>query len=223
MATVEHEQVEAEQAPSNLIEVENPGTGEIIATVPELDAAAVAELAARGRAAQPHWESYGFEGRARVMLGPRSGSWTTQSGSRRRSSPRPARPGRTPSLRRSATPATPSASGPRKRRRLPRRRESRAPARSSCSARNCILRHRPLGLIGVIGPWNYPLHQLRRRLHPGDDGRQQRDPQAERVHASDLAADRRRPARVRTARGRASNRDRPRRDRTGADRRTSTW
>src|SRR5256885_4443708 len=49
------------------IAVENPATGEIVATVPDLGADAVAEMAARGRAAQPEWEAYGFEGRGRVM------------------------------------------------------------------------------------------------------------------------------------------------------------
>ena len=47
---------------------ENPASGEIIATVPDLDAEAIAELARRGRAAQPIWEAYGFEGRGRVLL-----------------------------------------------------------------------------------------------------------------------------------------------------------
>src|SRR6202158_3928672 len=49
------------------IPVENPATGEIVATVPDLDADAVAEMAAHGRAAQPEWEAYGLDGRTRVM------------------------------------------------------------------------------------------------------------------------------------------------------------
>ena len=50
------------------IPVENPATGEILATVPDLDAAAVAEMARRGRAAQRQWQMLGFEGRGRVLL-----------------------------------------------------------------------------------------------------------------------------------------------------------
>src|SRR6266436_5713572 len=50
------------------IPVENPATGQIVATVPELSADAVAEMAARARAAQPGWQAYGFEGRCRVLL-----------------------------------------------------------------------------------------------------------------------------------------------------------
>ena len=46
------------------IPVENPATGETIATVPDLGTEAVAEMVARARAAQPAWEAAGFEARA---------------------------------------------------------------------------------------------------------------------------------------------------------------
>jgi len=49
------------------IPVENPATGAIAGSVPDLDAAAVAEMASRARAAQPQWEAFGFEGRARIL------------------------------------------------------------------------------------------------------------------------------------------------------------
>src|SRR3954469_10694718 len=49
------------------IPVENPATGEVIAHVADLSADRVAELARRGRAAQPGWHALGFDGRARVM------------------------------------------------------------------------------------------------------------------------------------------------------------
>jgi len=62
------------------IPVENPATGEIVATVPDLDAAAVAEMAARGRAAQPAWEAIGFEGRAKIML--RAQKWLIDNSER---------------------------------------------------------------------------------------------------------------------------------------------
>src|SRR5580704_19555921 len=50
------------------IQVENPATGETVRAVPDLGAEAIAEMAARGRAAQPAWEAFGFDGRARVLL-----------------------------------------------------------------------------------------------------------------------------------------------------------
>src|SRR6478609_6925271 len=49
------------------IPVENPATGQIVASVPDLDATAVAEMAARARAAQPNWEAFGFEARGRIL------------------------------------------------------------------------------------------------------------------------------------------------------------
>src|SRR5271167_3980039 len=85
MATVHQSQIEEQLTQTDNgagggreIEVENPATGEIIATVPNLDAAAVAEMAARGRAAHPEWEAYGFDGRARVLL--RAQKWVMDNG-----------------------------------------------------------------------------------------------------------------------------------------------
>src|SRR4051794_33623199 len=49
------------------IAVVNPATGAVIAHVADLSAERVAELAARGRAAQPGWQALGFGGRGRVM------------------------------------------------------------------------------------------------------------------------------------------------------------
>src|SRR5271154_6777341 len=57
-----------EQPPSGEIAVENPATGETVGTVPDLGAEAVAQMAVRARAAQPQWEAFGFEGRARILL-----------------------------------------------------------------------------------------------------------------------------------------------------------
>src|SRR5271169_4878467 len=74
MATVEQQApetsngaVQHEDSAHPEIPVFNPGTGAQIGTVPDLDAAAVAELAKRGRAAQIGWDAYGFEGRAHVL------------------------------------------------------------------------------------------------------------------------------------------------------------
>src|SRR5882672_4421952 len=49
------------------IAVENPATGETIASVPDLDAAQVKALVDRARAAQPAWAGLGFDGRADVL------------------------------------------------------------------------------------------------------------------------------------------------------------
>src|SRR5258705_8101383 len=83
MASVEEQvapQSVDESAARAGIEVENPATGEVIATVPDLTAEQVAELAARGRAVQPAWEALGFEGRARVLL--RAQKWLIDNADR---------------------------------------------------------------------------------------------------------------------------------------------
>src|SRR3954449_8431381 len=49
------------------IPVENPATGEVLRTVPNLGPDEVAELARRGRAAQPAWPDTRSQGRGRVL------------------------------------------------------------------------------------------------------------------------------------------------------------
>jgi len=49
------------------IPVENPATGQTIATVPDMDSAQVKGLVERARAAFPAWRDLGFEGRAEVL------------------------------------------------------------------------------------------------------------------------------------------------------------
>src|SRR3954469_20035661 len=69
MATVEQRSSAAQNGAgsSDGIAVENPATGETIAHVPDLGPDQVADLAARARRAQPGWEALGFDGRAEVM------------------------------------------------------------------------------------------------------------------------------------------------------------
>src|SRR5829696_9329041 len=49
------------------IEVENPATGQMVASVDVVGPDRIPELVARARAAQPGWEALGFEGRAEVF------------------------------------------------------------------------------------------------------------------------------------------------------------
>src|SRR5215208_2314285 len=50
------------------IPVENPATGETIATVPALGAEEVRAIVGRAREAQPGWEAAGFTQRAEVLM-----------------------------------------------------------------------------------------------------------------------------------------------------------
>src|SRR4051794_33020079 len=62
------------------IAVENPATGEVVATVADLGPEDVKAMAQRARAAQPGWEALGFEGRARIML--RAQKWVLDNAER---------------------------------------------------------------------------------------------------------------------------------------------
>src|SRR5438094_6166030 len=138
------------------IPVESPATGETIATVPDLGADAVAEMAARGRAAQPGWDAFGFEGRARVLL--RAQKWLMDN-SEQVVSTIVAETGKTYE---DATFAEISYGGGAFGFWAKEAANYLADERVKSSqvlvkGKKLILRFRPLGLIGAIGPWNYPL------------------------------------------------------------------
>ena len=65
---------------TNGIAVENPATGETIATVPALSRDEVAAMVERARRAQPAWEALGFEERGKVLR--RMQKWTTDNAER---------------------------------------------------------------------------------------------------------------------------------------------
>jgi acyl-CoA reductase-like NAD-dependent aldehyde dehydrogenase len=142
--------------PAGEIAVENPATGEIVATVPDMDAAAVAQLAARGRAAQPAWEAIGFEGRGRVLR--RAQKWLVDN-SERVIETIVSETGKTfedaglAEVTYGAHAFGFWASGAPKYLGDERVKSSQLMVKG----KKLILRYRPLGLVGVIGPWNYPL------------------------------------------------------------------
>ncbi len=159
MATVEQHAPETSNgtAPERAgIPVENPASGEIVTTVPDLDAAAVAELARRGRAAQPIWEAYGFEGRGRVLR--RMQKWVMDNAER------VVRTivSETGKTYEDAQLAEISYAGAAFGFWADHAEEFLADERVRTSnvivkGRKLVVRYKPLGLIGVIGPWNYPL------------------------------------------------------------------
>jgi acyl-CoA reductase-like NAD-dependent aldehyde dehydrogenase len=138
------------------IEVENPATGEIVATVPDLGAEAVAEMAKRARAAQPTWESYGFDGRARVML--RAQKWLMDN-SQQVIDTIVSETGKTfedASLAEISYAG--NAFGFWAKNAAEYLDDERVKSgQLLVKGKKLIVRYQPLGLIGVIGPWNYPL------------------------------------------------------------------
>jgi acyl-CoA reductase-like NAD-dependent aldehyde dehydrogenase len=163
MATVEQQAPESsngvarDEDPAHPeITVINPGTGAQIATVPDLDADTVAELAKRARAAQIGWDAYGFEGRAAVLR--RMQKWLMDNADRVTETI-VSETGKTYEDARLAEIAYGGGAfgfwAKNAEKYLEDERVSSAAV--AVKGKKLILRHRPLGLIGVIGPWNYPL------------------------------------------------------------------
>jgi acyl-CoA reductase-like NAD-dependent aldehyde dehydrogenase len=138
------------------IAVVNPATGAVIAHVADLSAERVAELAARGRAAQPGWQAMGFDGRGRVMR--RMQKWIMDNADR-------------------VVATIVSETGKTyedayvveinyvggamdfwiKNAESFLADEHIRASTLAVKGKKMVVRYEPLGLIGVIGPWNYPL------------------------------------------------------------------
>src|SRR5580704_8313775 len=138
------------------IQVENPATGETVRAVPDLGAEAIAEMAARGRAAQPEWDAYGFDGRARVLS--RAQKWLMDN-SQRVIETIVSETGKTyedASIAEIGYAGNAFGFWAKEGTRYLTD-EAIKSSQVLVKGKKLILRYRPLGLIGVIGPWNYPL------------------------------------------------------------------
>ncbi len=138
------------------IAVENPATGEVIAHVPDMTAEQVAELARAARAAQPAWEALGFEGRGRVLR--RAQKWLVDNSDRVIQTI----VSETGKVYEDALLAEvmygANAFGFWAKHAPSFLADERVKSASPLlKGKKLILRYRPLGLVGVIGPWNYPL------------------------------------------------------------------
>jgi acyl-CoA reductase-like NAD-dependent aldehyde dehydrogenase len=144
------------QVAASEIEVENPATGEVIARVPELSAGQVAELARRGRAAQPAWEALGFDGRGRVLR--RAQRWLLDNADRVIETI-VSETGKAWEDAQAAELAYGANAFGFWAAHAPRylADERVKSAAIFVKGKRLVLRYRPLGLVGVIGPWNYPL------------------------------------------------------------------
>ncbi len=143
-------------APPNQIEVENPATGRVVANVDVVPPDAVPELVARARAAQPGWEALGFEGRAEVFK--RAQRWMVDNSDR---------------VIRTLISETGKAWEEAQLAELPYvmgsfkfwgknaqrflAEEKVKTASPFVKGRKLRVRYAPVGVVGVIGPWNFPL------------------------------------------------------------------
>jgi acyl-CoA reductase-like NAD-dependent aldehyde dehydrogenase len=139
------------------IRVENPATGELLQTVPALSAAELDELAARARDAQPEWEGLGFDGRARVLR--RAQRWMLRNAERIVERV-VAESGKTHEDAQLADLGyTVAALGFWAAHAASYLADERVPSWSSpvTIGKRLVVRYAPIGLVGVIGPWNYPI------------------------------------------------------------------
>src|SRR3954470_23883516 len=138
------------------IAVSNPATGETIAHVADLSAERVAELARIGRAAQVGWQALGFGGRARVMQ--RMQKWVMDNADRVVATI----VSETGKTYEDAYMAEINYAGGAidywtKHGGGFLEDESIHASTLAVKGKKMVVRYEPLGLIGVIGPWNYPL------------------------------------------------------------------
>jgi acyl-CoA reductase-like NAD-dependent aldehyde dehydrogenase/choline dehydrogenase-like flavoprotein len=139
------------------IAVENPATGERIATVPGLGAADVAAMVTVARGVQPEWAAIGFEGRAEVLLGARA--WMVANAERVIGTI-VSETGRPPDETQFAefgyglsalefwAKSAPAYLAD----------EQVETVSPFVRGRKLTVRYAPVGVVGVIGPWNYPLN-----------------------------------------------------------------
>jgi acyl-CoA reductase-like NAD-dependent aldehyde dehydrogenase len=159
MATVEQQSADISQNGSGngrTFAVENPATGETIAHLPDMDGARVAELVARARAAQPAWAEASFDERAAVMY--RARKWMTDNRDRVAQTVID----ETGKTREDALLAdvftTADALGFWAKKAPTYLTDERVRSHSLFTlGRKLIVRYRPFGVVGVIGPWNYPI------------------------------------------------------------------
>ena len=148
MATAEEQRTE--------IAVHNPATGELIRSVHATTVDELRAMAERGRAAQPAWEALGFDGRGKILR--RAQKWVTDN-AERIAETLVKESGKTyeDALLAEVSYAAnafgfwakhaPDYLGDEKVR----------TSNPFVLGRKLVVRYRPVGLVGVIGPWNYPL------------------------------------------------------------------
>jgi acyl-CoA reductase-like NAD-dependent aldehyde dehydrogenase len=147
---------EAAGATAKEFAVENPATGEVIAHCPDLGPAEIADLARRGREVQPAWEALGFEGRARILR--RMQKWVIDHQDEiiaviRSETGKTYEDALIAEISYGAAAFGFWATNAEKYLGDEKVKSSSVLVKG----KKLVLRFRPLGLIGVIGPWNYPL------------------------------------------------------------------
>ena len=137
------------------LQVENPATGQTVAEVPSLSREAVLELVTRARAAQPAWEALGFRGRGALMRDMRK--WLVANRRRviKTLSDENGKPFEDAQLEVFYCADALGFWAKKAPKWLAD--EQERPHSPLLLGRKVINRYLPYGVVGVIGPWNYPL------------------------------------------------------------------
>jgi acyl-CoA reductase-like NAD-dependent aldehyde dehydrogenase len=157
MASVQEHEAETNGASAHTIGVENPATGELITTIRVMDADELSTMAARARDAQPGWEALGYDGRGRIMR--RAQKWMLDNAERVLDSV-VAETGKTHEDAQIADFGyTVSALGFWAKEAANYLADERVPSWNNpvAAGKKLIIRYAPVGVVGVIGPWNYPI------------------------------------------------------------------
>jgi acyl-CoA reductase-like NAD-dependent aldehyde dehydrogenase len=139
------------------ISVENPATGEVIGTIPVLDASALQAMAARARAAQPAWAQLGFDGRAEIMH--RARRWMFANADRVLQTVVDETGKTVEDAQLTDLGYTASALAFWAKQAKKYLADERVPAWNNpiSIGKKLVVRYEPYGLVGVIGPWNFPI------------------------------------------------------------------
>ncbi len=136
--------------------VHNPATGAIVGHVPQRTAEEVREAVARARAAQPGWEALGFEGRGRILL--RAQKWILDN-SDRLIHTIVSETGKTYEDAQLAEVSYAASAFGFWAKNAPEflADEKVKSASVFVKGKKLVVRYAPAGVVGVIGPWNFPL------------------------------------------------------------------
>ncbi len=149
-------QADKNGAAEGRLEVRNPATGQVIGTVPSITTADVAALAERARRAQPGWEALGFEGRGRVLR--RAQKWVTDNAERiARTIVEENGKAYEDALLAEVSYAAGAFGYWAKHSEDYLADEKVRSTNPFVLGRKLAVRYAPVGVVGVIGPWNYPL------------------------------------------------------------------
>jgi acyl-CoA reductase-like NAD-dependent aldehyde dehydrogenase len=146
-----------------MLEVRSPATGELVGSVPDLDAAGVSALVARARAAQPSWQAVSLRARARLLLRYREllvdrAEEVAELSSRETGK-------LVPEALLTDVLGTAGVAQWSARRAVAVLGRQRVPSGFLVTKRSYIVRE-PYGVVGIISPWNWPVLNAMRAVLP---------------------------------------------------------